>query len=721
MREVTRHLAAFPLVSLGILATVLFDTLFETALPLIIAWMIDNAVLKGRIDLFPLPAALLVGGWLASVANQVWRDWLFALLTSRVIGRLRGALEGHVRTLPFPLLRGIKSADLLTLHTADMAHIENLFLNVLPSLLFGVSYLVLGIAAMMVTHAGLGFLILAGLPLTVVGPILLGKRASARGLTSREAEVELTSCAQETFAAQGLIRTYDLAEAFRTAFKAKSDLLVRRARGFYFSGNMVRRLPNMAIHLLQLAMNLVGLWQAIEGRLGVGEFIAFNLLFGNVMTAVLDLSMTLGPMLQAGLAFGRLNQRSAETTPEPVPAGTRVAAPHLAKGLRFEDVTFRYSPDRRVLEGLSFEIPAGKRTAVVGASGSGKSTLAALLAGLYQPERGSILWAGINLREIERSSLLRRLGVVFQENSILDASIRHNLLLGPEKPGDEDLLWQALEGAGLAAWVRELPEGLETRAGEGGGFLSGGQKQRLALARALLRHPDLLVLDEATSALDPLNESLVNDTLRGLAGGTTLVHITHRLQGIADYDRIVVLDQGRVAETGTHEELLREPNGGYSLMWRRQSGIVVTDEGARITPGGLRAFHLFAASSDRTLDDLASSFVSETAEPGSRIIRQGQPGTRFYLIARGRVQVSIAGQRGEEVVASLSDGDFFGEMSLLESALTSANVTVVQPTILLALEKTTFLALIRNDPALFESVAAIADKRREENARRLKI
>ena len=156
-------------------------------------------------------------------------------------------------------------------------------------------------------------------------------------------------------------------------------------------------------------------------------------------------------------------------------------------------------------------------------------------------------------------------------------------------------------------------------------------------------------------------------------------------------------------------------------MWRRQSGIVVTDEGARITPGGLRAFHLFAASSDRTLDDLASSFVSETAEPGSRIIRQGQPGTRFYLIARGRVQVSIAGQRGEEVVASLSDGDFFGEMSLLESALTSANVTVVQPTILLALEKTTFLALIRNDPALFESVAAIADKRREENARRLKI
>jgi ATP-binding cassette subfamily B protein len=718
LREVSRHLAAFPLVSLGILATILFDTLFETALPLILSWMIDNAVLKGRMDLFPLPAALLAGGWLVSVANQVWRDWLFAILTSKVLGRLRGGLEGHVRTLPYPLLRGIKSADLLTLHTADMAHIENLLLNVLPSLLFGVSYLVLGIAAMMMTHAGLGFLVLAGLPLTLVGPMVLGKRASGKGLAAREAEVELTSCAQETFAAQSLIRTYDLAEAFRLAFQAKSNLLVRRARGFYFSGNMVRRLPNMAIHLLQLAMNLVGVWQAIEGRLGVGEFIAFNLLFGNVMTAVLDLSMTLGPLLQAGLAFERLGRRSAQAAPDPAPAVARVPAPPLVTGLRFVDVTFRYSPDRRVLEGLSFEIPAGKRTAVVGASGSGKSTLAALLAGLYRPERGSILWAGTDLREIERSSLLCRLGVVFQENSILDASLRHNLLLGPEKPGDEELVWQALEGAGLAAWVKALPEGLETRAGEGGGFLSGGQKQRLALARALLRHPDLLVLDEATSALDPLNEGLVNDTLRGLAGRTTIVHITHRLQGIADYDRIVVLDQGRVAETGTHEQLLREPDGGYALMWRRQSGILVTDEGARITPTGLRAFPLFAASSDRTLEDLASSFVSETSDPGSRIIRQGQPGTMFYLIARGRVQVSIAGPRGEEVVASLSDGDFFGEMSLLESALTSANVTVVQPTVLLALEKTTFLALIRNDPTLYESVTAIARKRREENARR---
>jgi len=280
-------------------------------------------------------------------------------------------------------------------------------------------------------------------------------------------------------------------------------------------------------------------------------------------------------------------------------------------------------------------------------------------------------------------------------------------------------VWEALEGAGLAAWVRDLPEGLETRAGEGGCFLSGGQRQRLALARALFRRPDLLLLDEATSALDPLTEALVNDTLRALAGKTTVVHITHRLQGIADYDKIIVLGEGRVLETGTHHELVERTGGVYAGLWRRQTGVVVAGPAeARITPEGLRSLPLFAASKEATLASLAAAFVSESAEAGARLIHQGQPGSRFFVVARGRVEVSLATPAGEEVVASLSDGDFFGEMSLLNSAPTSAHVTASQPTILLALEKTTFLALLATDEDLRRTVTDIAQRRKEQNSRR---
>jgi ATP-binding cassette subfamily B protein len=567
--------------------------------------------------------------------------------------------------------------------------------------------------------------ILLGLPLAVAGPAFLARRASRQGRLARRAEGDVSARAQETLAGQAMIRTFDLRRSFQESFRARVDQLFRRSLRFYYQSNLTKRMPNLSVQLLHLALMLAGGWLAFRGELGVGALIAFNFLFLNVSSAVLDLSVTLGPLLQAGLAFDHLLPELVERRPDEPRRGPPRPAPRagLARDLRLEGIRFGYGAGKLALDGVSLTLLAGCRTAIVGPSGSGKSTLAALLVGLHPLQDGRILWDGEELSQARRAAFLTDLGVVFQDNPVFNASLRHNILLGqtelPRGPELERRLEACLEAAGLAEWIRELPEGLMTPAGEDGGFLSGGQRQRLALARALFREPALLVLDEATSALDPLTERHVNDTLRGLAGSTTIVHITHRLAGIADYDQIIVLQDGRVAEAGRHTELLAA-GGLYAALWNRQAGLEL-DAGAtsaRISVEALRNMPLFAASAEATLEGLARNFTSEAHESGSRVIRQGSPGTRFFVIARGRVEVRIRNGDHEEAVATLADGDFFGEMSLLDATLTSASVVATMPTVLLALEKTSFLSLMRADAALYGSVSQTAARRKAENAGR---
>jgi ATP-binding cassette subfamily B protein len=711
-----RRLGAFPLLSGAVLGSVLFDTTFETLVPLVLSWAIDEVVIPGRPGLFWVPVLLMAGGWILSVANQVGRDRLVASLTSRVLDRFRRGLEAHVRTMAFAQWRQLPAAELLTLHTADLAQVENVLVNVLPPFLFGAFYLVLGVAAMVSTHWGLGLLVLLTLPLTLVGPLLMGKNAEQAGRTARAEELGMTSLAQEVLAGQPVIRTLGLAETFRRAFETRATRVLVGLRRFYFAGNLVKRLPNVVIHGVQVGLVLLGLWLVLQGQLKVGELLAFNLLFANVITAVLDLASTLGPLVQVGLALERLEPRTASLPPSATPEGSDPGP--LEAALTLDSVRFHYVADRPVLDGLGFSVPVGTRTAVVGTSGSGKSTMVSLLAGLQRPAAGQILWNGRDLATADRAALVRRIGVVFQDNPLFNTSLRANLVWDDGNPPPESAVWAALDGAALGDWVRGLPEGLETSVGPGGGFLSGGQRQRLALARALLRKPDLLVLDEATAALDPLTEAQVNQTLRNLSGQTTIIHITHRLEGIQDYDQIVVLNKGQVTEVGTHHELLGCEGGLYAALWNRQTGLVVKDGTARITPRSLGSVPLFSSSSPRTLEELSRSFVSESVEPGTRIITAGRPGTRFFVIARGRVEVSIPGPERDRVVASLADGDFFGEMSLLDAVLTSAHVTATEPTVVLGLEKTTFLVLVGQDEHLGAAVREAARIRREENSRR---
>jgi ATP-binding cassette subfamily B protein len=251
-------------------------------------------------------------------------------------------------------------------------------------------------------------------------------------------------------------------------------------------------------------------------------------------------------------------------------------------------------------------------------------------------------------------------------------------------------------------FVRQLPDGYDTMAGEGGGALSGGQKQRIAIARAIVRRPEILILDEATSALDPATEAAINATLERVGKTRTVIWVTHRLESVVHADRIFVLEAGRIVQHGTHEELL-DSEGAYRSLWQKQSGFVLAEAGDRVAveSSRLARIPLLAGVELDLLEQLADLFVTEKYPPGRIVIHQGDEGDRFYLVVRGTVGVfRLAGGGAETFVARLQDGDYFGEIALLKKIARTASVRTETPCIFLTLQREQFARFLQKVPQL---------------------
>ena len=707
---------------LVVLGTVLVDGAYESLFPLGVGLLIDRAVPARDAGLFGLLAFCLAGGFLATLGSQLLRDGIMARVSSGVLSRLRQRLEAWFHGEEYSRFRRRQGAEVATAFGADLARVETLLLNGAPVLALSAVGLVMALVTMVAAAPLLGVMVLVGLPACLLVPMWLSRLQGPANQATRAAEQELNALAEEHFRSEPLVRGLGLAGLMRDRFRARAVSLEATATKFYRLAGWARRSPALSLQLLYVLLVVTGAWLVFIGRLGTGSFAAFNLLFFNVYLAVNDLSAVWGLTMQGSESVARVaGQLGPEELGEARALGTVTAEParplpRLSVALSLHEVSFSYQRGTPILEGLTLAVPAGRRTAIVGPSGSGKSTLAALLAGLLDPTMGQVRWDGIPLADLDPEERRKRLGIAFQEPILLKASVRDNVLWG-NPGGDAEA---ALAAVGLSSWAATLPQGLDTEIGPGGGFLSGGQRQKLALARALARSPELLILDEVTSALDPLSERQVNNSLKKLSG-TTVVHVTHRLEGIRDYEHIIVLEGGRLAEAGNHDELIDREGGLYARLWNKQSGITVSDDAssATVSPEALGRIPLFAASAPATLAALAPNFTMESYQSGDAVIRQGQPGSRFFLVARGRLDVLVSHAGGEKRVATLEDGDFFGEMSLLAAVLTSATVIARLPTVVLALEKSSFDHLVADDLSLAAQLRETARKRQEANAKML--
>ena len=307
-----------------------------------------------------------------------------------------------------------------------------------------------------------------------------------------------------------------------------------------------------------------------QGDVSGGTVAAFVITGAIVAGAFGALTEVYGELLRGAGATGRIAELMAVVPQIKAPANPK-PLPDPGRGeLEFDQVTFQYPtrPDVSALHGFSLAVRTGETVAVVGPSGAGKSTLFQLAQRFYDPQEGTIRLDGIDLREADPAQIRAHIAVVPQETVIFAASARDNLRYGLWEASDERI-WQAAEAANAAEFLRKLPEGLDTYLGEGGARLSGGQRQRIAIARALLRDSPLLLLDEATSALDAESERLVQASLENLFEGRTTIVIAHRLATVRAADRIIVMDQGRIVEEGTHDSL-NARGGLYARLARMQ-------------------------------------------------------------------------------------------------------------------------------------------------------
>jgi ATP-binding cassette, subfamily B, bacterial HlyB/CyaB len=348
--------------------------------------------------------------------------------------------------------------------------------------------------------------------------------------------------------------------------------------GYLAASFKVLSLGNVATETVQFINKIVtalilffGARLVMDGSLTVGELVAFNMLAGRVNTPVLRLAQIWQDFHQTRLSVARLGD-ILNTTPEPLFAPGRAALPAIRGEIAFEHVTFRYRIDGpEILSNVSFSIPAGQIVGVVGPSGSGKSTLAKLMQRLFVPESGRVLIDGTDLALADPAWLRRQTAIVLQENILFNRTVRDNIALAnPSAPMEAVIA--AAELAGAHDFILQLPEGYDSIIGERGSTLSGGQRQRIAIARALMQNPRILIFDEATSALDYESERIVQANMAAIARGRTVVIIAHRLSTVRFADRILTIDKGRLAEDGTHDQLIKT-GGRYAMLHRIQAGL----------------------------------------------------------------------------------------------------------------------------------------------------
>ena len=347
--------------------------------------------------------------------------------------------------------------------------------------------------------------------------------------------------------------------------------------GYVRSSLRVINLGNCASQCVQLVSKMVtvailffGAKAVIEGHLSVGQLVAFNMLANRVTQPVLRLAQNWQDFHQAKISIDRLGD-ILNSPPEPTFSPGRTALPAIKGAISFEHMNFRYRLDGpAVLHDINLEIPAGQVLGIVGPSGSGKSTLTKLVQRLYVPEAGRVLVDGVDLSMVDVSWLRRQVGVVLQDNVLFNRSIRDNIALAnPGAPVEQVI--QAARLAGAHEFILELPHAYDTMVGERGASLSGGQRQRIAIARALITNPRILIFDEATSALDYESERIIQENMRQIVRGRTVLIIAHRLSAVRQCHRIITIEKGRLVEDGAHETLARS-DGRYASLLRMQGG-----------------------------------------------------------------------------------------------------------------------------------------------------
>jgi subfamily B ATP-binding cassette protein MsbA len=552
------------------------------ALPASSKYLIDEVLGKGRADML-LPLAALTGlATLVQAATSFSLSQLLGVAAHRVITDLRRQVHTHVLRLPVAYFDTVKSGELVSRVLNDAEGIRNLVGTGLVQFVGSVFTATAAFGVLLWIDWRLTLMTLAVMLVFSAGMAVAFQRMRPLFRQRSQIQGELTGRLAESLGGVRVVKAYTAEKREERVFARGAHRLLRNVAKTITASSAVGSFSTVVFGAVGLLMMVFGGRAILAGEMTLGDFVMYVFFTGLLAAPLVQIAHIGTQLSEAFAGLDRIREVQKLAT-EDAGDDERRPLPRLRGDVEARDVWFEYLPDRPVLQDVSFRAPAGTTTALVGPSGSGKSTLIHLVLAFARPRAGRLLVDGQDLAEVRLRDYRSQVGVVLQDNFLFDGTVRENITYSRPDATLEQVR-EVARIAHCAEFVEAFPDGYETVIGERGVKLSGGQRQRLAIARAILADPRILILDEATSNLDSESEAMIQDGLRALRRGRTTFVIAHRLSTITSADQILVLDGGRIVERGTHRELLalRRPNGEggryrdlYEAQHRVESDIYV--------------------------------------------------------------------------------------------------------------------------------------------------
>lgn len=712
LARIMSYFARYPGQGLIILLALLLEMGFTGLIPMSFKHLIDEGIAKNSQSTLVWTLSALMGALALVSLASLGRDYLYSKVVSLIQRDLRRQVFSHLQKLSLSFHRRGNASDVVSCFSIDLAAIEHAVSAVVPWVVLPMLDIAMSMFLMFMLDWRLALVAMLIWPLSMVGPKVFSRRASLASYRYKLAEAHLVSHVQENLDMQPLIKQFGLSQQTVTRFRGLTHELAGSGLRVSFLSAVVERSANIGISFLQVLTIGVGAYLALQGQMSVGTLVSFQALLLTLSNSVSYVINYVPILVPASGGMQHLDDLLSER-PSVMDAPAAKPAPRAQVGWSFREVTFRH-PDRApAVRNVSFELPIGSKTTLVGSSGSGKTSILNLLMRFDEPEEGAVLLDGEDLRGFTQESIRARISLMTRDPVFFPTTLADNLRLA-SGGADDSAMRAACEAAGVLEAIDALPQGLESPIG--GLRFSPLDWQRFALARALLRQPDLLILDEATSALDAQAEQELLEAVRRAAANLTVLLVTPRLATGEHADQILVLVDGELVERGSHEALCRD-GGAYARMWQKQSGFIASGSGSiGVQPERLAQLGMFASLEPGLLAEMASRFQTERFPANRVVFHEGDRGERFYLIARGSVEVLRATPEGGMTsVARLEDGDPFGEMALTTDAPRSATIRTTTPCELVTLAREDFLELLARDAAFESRMNQLVAERTGEN------
>lgn len=532
--------------------------------PIASKYLIDDVIAKKDVEMLKLLVAGVVIAILVQAVTSFLLTKILSVQAQFMISELRADVQKKVLSLPIRFFDNTKSGNLVSRIMSDVEGVRNLIGTGLVQLVGGTVTAVVSLVLLLDISPTMT--LFTFIPLAIFSFIALKAFKIIRPIFRKRGKInaEVTGRLTETLGGIRVIKGFNAEAQENRIFEDGVEELFQNVKKSLTTTAFMTSSATFLIGIATTGVMGLGGYKIIQGTLTVGDLLMFTVLLGLMVAPIVQMS-NIGSQLTEALAGLDRTEELMNMTPEADEAQRTILLEDVKGDMAFHDVSFAYEEDKEVLHNISFEAESGTVVALVGSSGSGKTTIAGLAASFLNPDAGKVTIDGKDLSKINLNSFRQHLGVVLQDDFLFEGTIRQNILF-PRPDASEERLQQAVKAAYVDEFTDRFDEGLDTLIGERGIKLSGGQRQRIAIARAVLANPKILILDEATSNLDTESEALVQKSLAELTKGRTTFVIAHRLSTIRKADQILVIENGRIAERGTHDDLIASEGRYYNLF-----------------------------------------------------------------------------------------------------------------------------------------------------------